>query len=134
MTRSDEITEDGLRRLVHKFYARVRLDPYIGPVFERAVEDWDEHLAKLTNFWSAVTLGTGRFRGNPMGAHMRLPIEPEMFDRWLSLWGETVDELFEPPASDILRAKAARIGQSLQLGVFYRPGAAAGRASGPVSA
>ena len=41
------VSEDTIRRQVHTFYARVREDAVLGPVFDDAVEDWDEHLSKL---------------------------------------------------------------------------------------
>ena len=88
------ISEPAIATLVSRFYAKARKDPMIGPLFEQAVEDWDEHLAKLSDFWSSVMLTTGRYKGNPMAAHMRQPIEPEFFDRWLDLWRETTGEVF----------------------------------------
>ena len=36
-----------IRSLVDTFYARVRRDPLLGPVFDRAIEDWGAHLDKL---------------------------------------------------------------------------------------
>lgn len=65
------ITEEALAALVGAFYAKVRRDPLIGPVFNRAIEDWDEHLPKLQSFWSSVMLGTGRYKGRPMPAHVK---------------------------------------------------------------
>ncbi len=116
-----DVTEESLGRLVRAFYAKVRRDPEIGPLFEAAVDDWDEHLEKLTAFWSSVMLASGRFKGRPMQAHMGQPIRPEMFGRWLALWDETTAEMFAPRAAAALQAKAHTIGQSLQLGLFYRP-------------
>lgn len=121
MTPASEITEAALAVQVERFYDKVRRDPLIGPVFDAAIDDWPEHLAKLTDFWSSVTLATGRYSGRPIPAHMKLPLEPRMFDRWLFLWGETADELFVPEAALVLREKAARIGQSLSLALFFRP-------------
>jgi hemoglobin len=115
-----EITEAALARLVATFYARVRKDPLIGPVFNGAVDDWDAHLEKLTDFWSSVMLTTGRYKGNPFGEHQKHPLTPQMFDRWLSLWGQTVGELFGPEAAGQLRDRAGRIGASLQQGLFFR--------------
>ena len=108
------------------FYAKVRLDPEIGPLFNAAVGDWDAHLLKLAAFWSSVMLASGRYKGNPMAAHLKLRITPAMFDRWLTLWNRTVEELFEPAVARQLRAKARRIAESLQLALFYRPDAADG--------
>ena len=120
---SEAITEAALAELVTRFYARVRNDPEIGPVFASAVHDWDDHLEKLAAFWASVMLGAGRYKGSPMAAHMKHALAPAMFDRWLALWAETTAESFAPAPAAALQAKAARIAQSLQLALFYRPGA-----------
>jgi truncated hemoglobin YjbI len=72
------ITEAMIADLVATFYARVRRDPLLSPVFAR-VKDWDSHLARLGDFWSSVVLMSGRYHGQPMLAHMSLPIEPRHF-------------------------------------------------------
>ena len=123
MTQHDTITEPGIAALIDRFYGKARQDPVIGPVFNAAVADWDEHLAKLHDFWSSVMLTTGRYKGNPMAAHMRQPIEPGFFDRWQALWRETATETFAAPIAAQFAAKAERIGESLKLGLFYRPDA-----------
>ena len=125
----DSITEPAIAMLVERFYGKARKDPVIGPVFNAAVADWDEHLAKLADFWSSVMLTTGRYKGNPMAAHVKHPIEPAFFDRWLALWRETAAELFAPPIADRFRDKAERIAESLKLALFFRPGASRARAS-----
>jgi hemoglobin len=114
------LTHEDLGRLVERFYAKARRDPLIGPVFERAVEDWDEHLARLTDFWSSVMLTSGRYKGNPFGAHSPLKLQPEFFTRWLQLWDEVTTELFQPEIAWALQQKARRIGESLQQGLFFR--------------
>jgi hemoglobin len=126
MRPSPTLDEAALPGLVDRFYARVRQDPEIGPVFNAAIEDWDVHLEKLAAFWSSVMLTTGRYKGNPFAAHLKHPLTPAMFERWLALWGETVDEMFAPEIAVQFRAKAQRIAESLQLGMFFRPGAPSG--------
>lgn len=96
----DRIDEDALAALVDRFYAQARTDPQLAPVFEGAVQDWPPHLARIADFWSSVMLGSGRYKGNPFAAHVKLPIQPDMFEAWLALWGETVGELFVPPLAD----------------------------------
>ena len=54
--RFQHISEEALGQLVQRFYARVRQDPLIGPVFNDAISDWPEHLQKLQAFWSSVML------------------------------------------------------------------------------
>jgi hemoglobin len=123
MTCYSDITEPAIAALVDRFYEKARRDPLIGPVFNDAIDDWDEHLRKLCGFWSSVMLTTGRYKGNPMAAHMKLPIEPQFFERWLALWQETAGEVFAPEQAAAFRDKANRIAESLKLALFYRPGA-----------
>jgi hemoglobin len=113
------VTEPMIQALVHAFYAKVRRDPEIGPIFNRVIGDhWDAHLAKLCDFWSSVVLMTGRFKGAPMAMHVRIAdIEPAHFVRWLALFRETAAEVCPPPAAALFVAKAEMIGQSLQLGI-----------------
>ena len=72
MERFSEITEPAIAALVARFYARARRDPLIGPVFNDAVDDWDAHLRTLNAFWSSVMLTSGRYKGNPMAAHLEI--------------------------------------------------------------
>jgi len=118
----DQIDEAALERLIPAFYDRVRADADIGPLFNAAVHDWAEHLEKLVAFWSSVMLTSGRYKGNPMVAHLRLAsrIDPAMFDHWLKLWGETATELLDAPGAAAVTAKAERIAESLQLGMFFQ--------------
>ena len=123
--REDGIDEERLRALVERFYARVRRDPLIGPVFEAAIDDWPEHLDRLQAFWSSVMLTSGRYKGRPLPAHVKHgeAISPAAFARWLALWRETTDELLPPAGAAALQDKAARIAESLQLGLrFAREG------------
>lgn len=124
MKQDDQIDEAALERLIPAFYARVRADADIGPLFEAAVHDWPGHLEKLVAFWSSVMLTTGRYKGSPVAEHLKhkAAITPAMFDRWLAIWADATDELLAPAAAAALQAKAARIAESLQLALFFRLG------------
>ena len=117
------VTEASIRGLVDAFYAKVRRDPALGPVFEAALHgQWDAHLPKMYDFWSSVMLTTGRYKGNPMAAHMRLPpFPPELFDRWLELFAETAREACPLPLAEQFELKARRIAESLKLALYYQP-------------
>ncbi len=73
MTRPGDITEEALGRLVERFYAKVRSDALLGPVFDRAIADWPEHLERLQNFWSSVMLTSGRYRAGRFQPTSRTP-------------------------------------------------------------
>ena len=125
------LSEDGIGLLVDHFYGKVRVDPVLGPIFERVLRDeWGPHTETMRDFWSSVMLTSGRYKGAPAPAHLRIKaIEPEMFDRWLRLFGETCDELFENEVAQAFRAKAIRIAESLKLALFFRPNLASTRKS-----
>jgi hemoglobin len=115
------ITEAEIAALVDRFYEKARQDPELGPVFAGAIHDWDTHLATMRDFWSSVMLTSGRYKGNPFAAHLRHQLRPEFFTTWLALFAEAADELVAPAIAAELRAKSARIAESLKIGLFYRP-------------
>ncbi len=118
-----EVTEEGIRRLMDRFYAKVRADAELGPIFARAVgDDWDTHLATMRDFWSSIMLTSGRYHGNPVKVHLAVEgLAPELFARWLTLFEQTCGELFDATIAQAFMAKAARIAESLKLALFYRP-------------
>jgi hemoglobin len=116
------IDEAMIERLVHGFYAKVRKDALLGPVFESRVEDWDVHLVRMCRFWSSVALMSGAYSGNPMARHVRLPVDAAHFDRWLELFEATAAELCPPSAAVHFVERARRIAQSLELGIAVTAG------------
>lgn len=77
---------EGLRRLIHPFYADVRQHQVLGPIFNSHIADWAEHQAKIVEFWALQTGGTSQYRGGFAGAHLLLNLSPEHFKHWLVLW------------------------------------------------
>jgi hemoglobin len=116
------IDEAMISALVTTFYAQVRKDPLIGPVFEAKIDDWSHHLEKLCAFWSSVVLMSGRYHGQPMQTHMSLPIESEHFDRWLEIFETTARRTCPAIAADVFIDRARRIADSLELGIATRRG------------
>jgi hemoglobin len=117
------VDEDGLKRLVHAFYARVRQDPELGPLFDREVADWPAHLDKLTNFWSSTLLKTRRYDGRPLPPHLRLPeISDAHFARWLGLFRETARDVMPELGADAAIAMAERIATSFRMAIAFHRG------------
>jgi hemoglobin len=106
MQKENGITEAEIASLVDRFYEKVREDDEIGPLFNEEVQNWEAHLALLKDFWSTVLLATGRYKGNPLVAHFRLPIKEEYFGRWLALFTETAGEVMSPLHAAIVSEKA----------------------------
>ncbi|QQP97114.1 group III truncated hemoglobin [Lysobacter enzymogenes] len=112
----DGLDEAALAALVRRFYAAVRADPQLGPVFAAAVDDWDEHERRLVDFWTSLMLGSGRYRGNPAQLHLRhaAHIRPELFARWLALWRRCSEQSLPPAHAAAVQARAGRIAEHLQ--------------------
>jgi hemoglobin len=112
------IDEAMIGELVDQFYAKVRQDDILGPVFESRIDNWDEHLTKLRAFWSSVVLMTGRYKGQPMPVHAAISeITDAHFERWLSLFAETAKAVCPPEAAALFIDRSRRIAQSLSLGI-----------------
>jgi hemoglobin len=111
------ITEALIERVVRGFYAKVRADAVLAPIFEARIEDWEPHLERMCAFWSSVALMSGRYRGTPMARHLHMPVDADHFDRWLGLFEATTREVCPPEAAAHFLELARRIAASLELGI-----------------
>jgi hemoglobin len=106
-------TEADIAHFLDRFYARVRQDPNLGPIFNEVAQvDWPTHMPKIRAFWSSLLLGTNSYQGQPMRPHFELaqktPISPAHFDQWLALFTHTLHECFagERANEALLRAQS----------------------------
>ena len=127
MREQSGVDETMIDRLVRTFYARVREDALIGPIFEARISNWEPHLQRMCAFWSSVILSSGIYHGQPMRLHLPLPIEAQHFDRWLALFGSTARDLFDVPVAELFIDRARRIALSLELGIASAHGVLLGR-------
>lgn len=111
-------TEADLDRLVRRFYAIAMEDELIGPVFRRAVGDWEHHFRIVRDFWSKSLLGTTRYNGTPFAAHLGLDLKPAFFDRWLEIFRTTARQELSGPAADRAIAKVEHMSACFQAGLF----------------
>jgi hemoglobin len=116
------IDEAMIHRLVHAFYAEVRKDELLGPIFDSRVSSWDLHLERMCSFWSSVTLMSGRYHGQPMQKHLPLSVDSRHFDHWLKLFRETAVQVCPPAAAAHFIDRAERIAESLELGIAGKNG------------
>jgi hemoglobin len=116
------IDEAMIEQLVRGFYDRARNDPLIGPTFESRVDDWEVHIGKMCAFWSSVALLSGHYHGQPVTAHLPLPIDTPHFDRWLEIFAETAREVCPPKAAVHFLERAHRIAGSLELAIAAKNG------------
>ena len=110
--------------LVRTFYAKIRKDAEIGHFFNEVIQDWEEHLEKLTDFWEMNLFGGRNFSGNPIEAHNRVDkkfggiITTNEFGIWLNHWFQTIDELFVGENADTLKRRARKMSTMLYINMF----------------
>lgn len=102
---------DDVELLVRRFYQAVIPDPLLGPIFHCFGVNWSVHIPKMVAFWADRLLGVPGYRGNAAGAHQpvldRFPFGAPELERWLELWGETVDELFIGEVAELAKQRAS---------------------------
>jgi hemoglobin len=115
--RHDVETVADVELLVRRFYRAAIPDPQLGPIFHDFGVDWSVHIPKLVDFWAARILDRPGYAGNAVGAHQpvldRCGFGTAELERWLELWGETVDELFAGPNADRAKSRAAMAGEAI---------------------
>jgi len=109
-------THQDILAVVDAFYRRVETDALLKVPFG-SVEDWPEHIAKLTHFWWT------RFGGksymdveySPPLKHYRAGFNREFLSRWLSLFHQTLQEKLTPDQAKMWKTIADRMGEGLSL-------------------
>jgi hemoglobin len=117
--RGDIADRADCERLVRAFYGRALVDPLIGWIFTDVAKlDLDAHVPVLTSFWETVLLGARSYGGGAFRPHAVLHAQVGLraghFDRWLALWGATVDELFAGERAEQAKAHAQRVAEAFE--------------------
>lgn len=115
MFKPDIETEEDITNLVHQFYDKVRKDDLLAPVFNSIIEDkWGQHLKTMCNFWSTILLYSKKYLADPMVKHLPMPLEKKHFDKWLTLFEETVDQLFSGSTATDAKNRANNIARIMK--------------------
>lgn len=104
--KSDITGLEDITIFVDEFYNKVKQDELVGPIFAGAITDWAPHLEKMYHFWNAALFSVPGYKGNPFSKHAPLPINGAHFDRWLSLFRQTIDDHFEGEMATEVKKRA----------------------------
>lgn len=124
MSRKQIETREDVNFLVTKFYEKVRKDTEIGHFFNDLIEDWPEHIEKLTNFWETNLFFVQKYRGNPLMVHaevdqkMNGTITNEHFGIWLRYWIDTIDSNFIGENAEKAKQRARNISVRMFITIF----------------
>jgi hemoglobin len=118
--KKDILSLEDVKLLVDTFYGKVREDKLIGPIFDERIQDrWPEHLAKMYTFWQTVLLGEHTYYGSPFPPHAKLPVEKIHFERWLTLFSETLNDLFTGEIAAEAMWRANKMAEMFQFKIHH---------------
>ena len=128
MIKDDINTREDVALLVDQFYKKVRANAILGPIFNQAITNWDQHLDHLTTFWeSSLFMGKPlkkKYIGNPLEVHVKVDkannnsITEHHFGIWLNLWFETIEHLFAGENAELAKRRARKMGTFIHLKIF----------------
>lgn len=119
-------TRTDIDAVLRAFYTRVFDDALLHQIFiEVAHMDLDEHLPVIGNFWEKVLLDTSEYSGNVMRVHRHLhgkePLTPAHFERWLTVWNQTVGAQHQGATATRAKQHASRIALAMQRNLYRDP-------------
>jgi hemoglobin len=106
--RKDINNQGDVENLVRTFYGKALKDELLSPHFVGI--DFEHHFPRMIDFWEFILLGKPGFEGNVFHKHKELMIGKEEFDRWVAIFSETVDSLFEGEIADKAKSQAELLG------------------------
>ena len=124
MLKSEIENREDVKLLVTRFYERVRQDDEIGHFFNNNIQDWPEHIEKLTNFWETNLLFVQKYKGNPLLVHAQLDekmdgtITNYHFGIWLRHWIDTIDSNFVGENAEKAKQRARNISVRMFMAIF----------------
>ncbi|MBI1838052.1 MAG: group III truncated hemoglobin [Flavobacteriia bacterium] len=105
-------TKTDIELFVNTFYNKVLTNKLLAPFFIHL--DFEKHLPKMIHFWSFVLLDEPGYSTNVTDKHMNIPLKKEHFETWLTLFHETLDELFKGEKVESAKQHAAIIGWTIE--------------------
>jgi hemoglobin len=112
---------EDIRLLVDTFFHRASMDELLAPIFKERVKE-SMSLDPLYRYWETILLHGQTYDGVPFPKHADLPLTHQHFDRWLSLFHQTVDELFTGPVAESAKFRAIRMSEvfryKMELTIF----------------
>lgn len=118
-----EMRED-IIRLLEMFYKKATIDPVIGYYFTEVVPlDMEVHIPVIADFWETVLFGRAVYKGNVLDIHKHIhqlsAFREEHFVRWVSLFKETIDEMFRGDRAELAKQRADSIATIMKIKTIH---------------
>ncbi len=113
-----------LEKLMVSFYGKALKDDVIGFFFTEVVAlNMDTHMPIIVDFWETVVFNKTKYHGNTFGVHEHIhqlsAFRDEHFLRWVSLFKQTVDALFEGDKAALIKQRAESIATVMRIKLVH---------------
>jgi hemoglobin len=120
LEKADIGSREDLVVLLQAFYEKVFRDELIGHFFTEVMHvDLEKHIPRIADFWETVLLKGTSYRDNAIAVHMKINslsrMEEQHFKRWLALFHETVDQLFQGDVAELAKQRAVSIATVMRI-------------------
>jgi len=111
---------DDVKLLVDTFYTKIRDNEMLAPIFNERIGDrWPEHLEKMYTFWQTTLLSEHTYFSRPFPPHAQLPVDGRHFKQWISLFTQTIDEMFTGDKAEEAKWRAGKMAEVFELKVNH---------------
>jgi hemoglobin len=116
----DVQNREDIVQLLNLFYSKAFKDELIGYFFTEVVPlDLETHIPVIADFWEAIVFNTQDYRKNVMQVHQHInqlsAIKKEHLDRWVSLFTQTVEELFAGAKAELMKQRARSVATLMDI-------------------
>ena len=113
-------SREDIELLMTSFYEKVKKDDTIGFIFNDVARvNWEHHIPVICDFWETILLDAASYKKNAMEVHYilnrKVAFEEKYFQRWLSLFFETVDQFFTGKVAALAKTRAKSIADLMQF-------------------
>lgn len=113
-------SREDLVKMLTAFYQKAFQDELIGRFFIEVVPlDLAIHIPVIADFWEAIVFNTHGYRKNVMEVHQHIHhlsnIKKEHLERWVKLFTETIDEMFEGEKATLMKHRARSIATLMDI-------------------
>ncbi len=111
---------DDIKLLVNNFYDKVRDDNFLAPIFNAQIQErWPQHLETMYTFWQTVLLSEHTYYNSPFPPHAKLPVSHAHFAQWLTLFTQTIEELFNGEKADEALWRAKKMAEMFEMKIEH---------------
>ena len=121
---SDITNREDLRNLMECFYTKALVDEIIGHFFTEVIQlNMEKHLPLIIDFWETVVFEKAKYKGNVLEVHQHIhqlsAFREEHFTRWVSLFKQTIDELYAGDHAELVKQRAESIATVMKIKLLH---------------